>query len=106
VAGDTVTASHGCGRASGRIESSGRQDIRPPSEEFVLGRLGEVADPPVVHRPEGIAPGSGAAGPAQLPGHGKGRVLFDAEAAIALRVAEANETGGDQILHCLRGNLP
>jgi hypothetical protein len=106
VTGDTITASHGFGRAAGWIEGTGRQHIRPTSEEFFLRLLREVADPPVVHRPEGIAPGSRPAGTTQLPGDVKGHVIFDAETAIALRVAEADETGGDQILHCLRGNLP
>src|SRR6266851_2197460 len=96
VTGDTITISHRFGRATGRIESARRQDIRPTSEEFLLGRLREVANPPVVHRPEGIAPGSRAAGPAQLPGHVKSRVIFEAEAAIALRVAKADETRGNQ----------
>ena len=41
VAGDTVTASDGFGRASSRIESAGRQDIRPTSKEFLLGGLGK-----------------------------------------------------------------
>src|SRR5262249_22866424 len=64
VAGDTVTARYGLSRASGRIEGARRQDIRPTSEELLLGRRGEVAHPPVVHCPESIAPGRRAAGTA------------------------------------------
>src|SRR5262249_52098517 len=104
--GDPEPAGHGLGLASCRVETAGSEDIRRAGEEFLLGLLREMADPPVMHRPEGVAPGGGAARTAQLPCHVKGRVIFDAEAAVSRRVADADKTGGDQVLHRLRRNLP
>src|SRR5712691_1659530 len=89
-----------------RVEAGGKERIRSAGEELLLSPLGEMAEPPVVHRPEGIAPGGRAAPAAQLPGHGVGHVEVDAQAAIAGRVADPDETGGDQVLHGLVRNLP
>ena len=104
--GDTETAGHGLSLGSSRIEAARRQSIRPTGEEFLLGLLGEVADPPVMRRPQAVAPGGGATRTAQLIAHVKDRVIFDVQSAISRRVADADETGGDQVLHCLRGDLP
>src|SRR5512133_713848 len=48
--GNTETAGHGLSLGSSRIEAARCQSIRPTGEEFLLGLLGEVTDPPVMRR--------------------------------------------------------
>src|SRR5262249_2395068 len=104
--GDAKTAGHRLSPGASRIEAARREGIRPTGEEFVLGLLGEVPDPPVMRRPQAVAPGGGAARTAQLIAYIEGRLIFDVQSAISRWVADANETGGDQILHRLGGDLP
>src|SRR5439155_18631897 len=66
VTGEPETARHGLSLASSRIEDAGSEGVRAARKKFLLALLGEVADPPLVHRPEGVAPGSGAAPPDEL----------------------------------------
>ena len=92
--GDPETAVHGLGLPRGRVEAAREERIRPAGEELLLGLLGEVPEPPVVNRPQGIAPPGRPAPSAQLPGHVERRVDLDAVTAVSTRVADPDEAGG------------
>src|SRR5207249_10631789 len=74
-----------------RVEARGEKRVRSGREEFLLSSLGKMAEPPVVHGPERIAPAGRPAPTAELPGHGVGHVQIDAQAAVARRVADPDE---------------
>src|SRR5207245_8419695 len=48
------------------IQTAGKECVGSGGEEFFLGALGEVADPPVVGGPPGVAPGGRAAATTEL----------------------------------------
>src|SRR3989442_14388089 len=104
---DRVRLQHG---AAGLEQPVHCLNAEPAQEALVatvvlLSPLREVAEPPVVYRPEGIAPAGRPAPTGELPGHRVGHVEVDAVAAIARRVADSDETGSDQVLHGLGRNL-
>src|SRR5712692_1541402 len=72
----------------------------------VPGPAPEVADPPVVDRPQGIAPRGRSAAAAQLPGDLVDDVHLQAVAAVATGVADADESRSDQILDSLGRETP
>src|SRR4029453_3932597 len=78
---------------SGGIEAAGEERFGPRREELLLGPLGEVAEPPVVRGPEGIAPGRRAAAAAELEPDVVGGVHLDVVAAVAAGVGGSGEAG-------------
>src|SRR5439155_12035794 len=103
---DAETVGHGLRLAAGRVQAAGKKRVRPGGEELLLRLLGKVPEPPVVHRPERVAPARRAAAASQLPADLVGRVDVDAVAAVAIRVADSDETGGDEVVDRFARNLP
>ena len=103
---DPEPAARGLDLAAGRVQAAGEERVRPGREELLLTLSGKVAQPPVVRRPERIAPRRRAAAATELESHLEGRVHLDVVAAVPAWITDPDETGGQQILDTLREHLP
>src|SRR5262245_21491229 len=92
--------------AAGRVQAAREERVGAGREEFVLAALGEVAEPPVVRRPERVAPRGRAAAAPELPPDLERGIDLDVVAAVATRIADPDQAGGEQVLHALRQHLP
>src|SRR5262249_55664456 len=92
--------------AAGRVQATREERVGAGREEFLLAALGEVTEPPVVRRPERIAPRGRAAAAPELPPYPDRGTALDVVAAVATGIADPDQAGGEQVLHALRQHLP
>src|SRR5262245_65494462 len=87
------------GLAARRVQAAREHGVGTGREEIVLGARGEVTEPPVVDRPQRVAPRGRAAPAPELPGYVVGGVDLEAVAAVAAGVAEADGAGRPESHH-------
>src|SRR5262252_3965783 len=92
--------------AAGRVQAAREERVGAGREEFFLAALGKVAEPPVVRRPERVAPRGRAATAPELPPDLEGGIDLDVVAAVAARITDSDQAGVKQVLHALREHLP
>src|SRR5262245_36869935 len=88
--GHAQSPAHRLALAAGGIEAAGEERVGPRCEEFVPRPLGEVAEPPVVRGPQGLAPGRRPAAAPELEPDVVGRVHLDIVTAVSAGIANSN----------------